>query len=109
MEKQWTKEFNQCPSCGSVERFCKNIATELRERGLARENFNFYYDERTGGAIDQAKANMLIIGSTIPGFHICVDICEDCGTMYVVKLERVEARTSPAPNRKAPPTQFGKN
>lgn len=109
-EKIWIKEFTQCPNCGSEERFCNNIALELKERGLARENFNFYYDERVGGAIDQAKAPMLIIGSTIPGFHICVDVCEDCGTMYVVKLERIEAKAMPAPpGGKAPPTQFGIN
>jgi len=102
METTWIKEFTQSQNCGSTERFCRNMAKELRERGLAREEWNFYFDDRMGAAIDPSKAPMLIIGTSIPGYHICTDICEDCGTIYAVKLERVPAKTTPGPSQGPP-------
>jgi len=88
------KAFKSCPNCGSEQRFLETLATELRSRGLARTNWNFYYDSRNGIVMDKAKEAVLPIGTKVPGFNILTDICLDCGTIYAVYLESGEVTKS---------------
>ena len=104
MDKQFHKTFSQCPNCGSDQRFCEQLAKEMKERGLARLEWRYSYDVREGVVIDPTKQAQIPIGSVIPGFHIALDICMDCGALYAIELIRLDAKVSVMP----PPPPRGK-
>jgi len=80
------KQFNQCPNCGSEQRFCETLANELKEKGFAREEWTFSYETRQGAVVDKAKEADIPLGSDVPAFSITTDICLDCGTFYAIRL-----------------------
>ena len=92
--KEFVREFKVCPACGSSERFFESMVTELRERGLASPGWSYYLDAKQGVVFDKAKEATLLIGSKMPAFAFCSDICVECGTIYVVKLQRMAAEKS---------------
>lgn len=92
--KDFAREFDKCPSCGSKERFFEDIVRELRQRGLARENWNFYLDMKQGIVSDPIKEASILIGAEIPAYSFATDICSDCGCIYVVKLQRLTVKKS---------------
>ena len=81
-----TRKFEQCPNCGSDQRFLEVLTNNLKDRGLARPNWSFYFDSRNGVVVDKAKEAAIPIGSKVPSFTIYTDICLDCGTIYAVYL-----------------------
>jgi len=107
MDKNFHREFNSCPNCGSTQRFCEQLGEELKEAGMAREEWFFCYDTRQGVVMDKAKQSKLLIGSTLPGFIIHTDICMDCGTIYVTFTARLDGKATPAHLPKPRPDGFG--
>lgn len=90
----FVKEFKVCPACGSKVRFFEEMTTDLRERGLTSPGWGYYLDAKQGVVFDKAKEATLLIGSKMPAFAFCSDICVECGTIYVVKLQRMSAEKS---------------
>lgn len=88
VNKEWSKEFNKCPCCGSENRFFETIVKEMKERGIAEEKWNFFLDMKIGPVANQQMIDRLPIGSEIPGYNFATDICADCGCIYAVILER---------------------
>lgn len=109
MEKDFRRTFNKCPCCGSEKQFCKELGEELKERGLARPEWNMRLDSRQGAVADPNRAVLIPIGARIPAFYIVTDICMDCGTVYAVEIARLEGQTQAAPQqqRNRPPLDLG--
>ena len=102
MNKDFNRTFSKCPCCESELRFCEQLGLEMKERGLAREEWNFHYDVKEGVVIDQQKEVAIPIGSEVPSFGFITDICMDCGCIYVVDLRRGNVKKPPpltVPNR----------
>ena len=100
MDRNFYKEFTECPNCGSNQRFCEQLGQELKDRGLARPDWTFNYDVRSGVVMDTKYTQVRILaGATLPGFAIALDICMDCGTLYAVRLNRLEGRMDPMPRQ----------
>ena len=96
MDKEFNRVFDKCPCCGSENRFCEQLANELKERGLAREEWAFTYDDRRGTVVDPTKEPTMPIGTEVPTFLILSDVCMDCGCIYATKLVRGD-RKKPSP------------
>jgi len=105
MDKNFHKEFDQCPVCGSNNRFCEQLGNELKERELASRLWVFRYDVRQGMVQDNSFQSKVLIGSTVPGFIIHTDICMDCGCVYAVSITRIEGEIKAT----LPPPRPGKN
>ncbi len=105
MDKDFTRQFDQCPNCGSTDRFLEQLGKEIKERGLAREEWGMFLDVKQGIVIDQAKEAAIPIGSSLPGFDYKTDICMDCGSIYAVSIARIEVKKSIAPNPQIPPNR----
>lgn len=103
MDKNFHVTFDQCPNCGSTQQFFQQLGQELKDRGLARSEWNMHYDSRQGVAVDQLKQNLMLVGTSLPGFIIVTDICMDCGTVYAVELRRIDAQTKAVPRGTVPP------
>jgi len=97
MDKEFTRRFTKCPCCGSEDRFCEQLGNELKERGLAREEWNFRLDVKEGVVVDKAKADAIPIGSEVPSYGIMTDVCMDCGCMYAIDLTRMDVKKPPPP------------
>lgn len=97
MDKDFHETFDKCPCCGSDQRFLEQLAQELKDRGLAREDWHQHYDVRQGVVIDKNRTVMLPIGIKLPGYHITTDICMECGCLYATELRRLEGQTQTAP------------
>ena len=110
MDKDFDVEFKQCPNCGSTIRFCEELGKELVDRGLARPEWQFNMDVRTGVVMDKTQQSKLLMCASLPGFHILTDICMDCGTIYATRLIRLEGGVKPAPPLPKPrPTNIFRN
>ena len=97
MEKDFHRTFTKCPCCGSEDRFLEQLGNELKDRGLAREEWNFHMDVKEGIVLDQKKVAAIPIGSEVPGYGFMTDICMDCGCIYAVDITRTDAKASIAP------------
>jgi len=115
VNKDFHREFTKCPVCrlreelaeilgkpelatGSGEdRFLEQLGNEMKERGLAREEWNFHLDVKQGVVLDQTKAAAIPIGSEVPGYGFMTDICMDCGCVYSVDITRTEIKKPPPP------------
>ena len=97
MDKDFHRDFNKCPCCGSENRFLEQLGNELKARGLAREEWHFHLDVKQGIAIDQTRAAAIPIGAEVPGYGLMTDICMDCGCIYAIDITRIDAKTSIAP------------
>ena len=87
MDKDYHRKFDQCPTCGSKERFFESLANELKERGLAGDNFVAGFNSPQQGVVIDKKFKVPI-GSELPGFGIIIDICTECGTVYAIDNSR---------------------
>ena len=97
MDKEFHRTFTKCPCCGSEDRFLEQLGDEMKERGLAREEWAFHMDVREGVVVDQTKAESIPIGSEVPTFALMTDICIECGCIYAVDLTRGDVK-KPAPS-----------
>ena len=109
MEKDFRKKFDLCPVCGSDRQFLKELGDELKERGLARPEWNMRYDSRQGIVFDQDRQTIFPIGISLPGYYIMTDICMDCGTVYAVEMGRIEGKTAAHEPSKVLPPQHSNN
>jgi len=98
MDKDFSRHFTKCPCCGSENRFLEQLGDELKERGLAREDWAFHLDVREGVVVDQAKEAAIPIGSEVPGYGFITDICMDCGCIYAIQIERRDIKKSLRPS-----------
>jgi len=101
VETNFNKTFNSCPNCGSDFQFFNELGKELTERKLARPEWNMRYEMRQGVVADPAKVELLPPGTPLPAFHITLDVCGDCGTVYAVALARLQGKktlATPPPN-----------
>ena len=101
----FSKEFLECPACHSTKRFFETMTKELKERGLAGEDFNFRLDAKRGVVADPKRQASILIGTSLPAFEFATDICENCGTIYVVKLQRLTAHQTLTPVDRLPPNR----
>jgi len=97
MEKDFHRTFTKCPCCGSEDRFLEQLGNELKDRGLAREEWSFHLDVKQGVVLDQTKVAAIPIGSEVPGYGLITDICMNCGCVYAIDLTRDDAESSIAP------------
>ena len=105
MDKDFHKTFTKCPCCGSEDRFLEQLGNEVKERGLAREEWNFHMDIRQGVVTDPAKEAAIPIGAEMPGYGFVTDICMDCGCVYAIDLTRSDAKKSIVPQPIPPPNR----
>ncbi|KKN54539.1 hypothetical protein LCGC14_0591310 [marine sediment metagenome] len=105
MEKDFHKEFSNCPSCGSEDRFLEQLGNELKERGLARPEWSFHMDVRQGVVLDPTKEAALPIGSEIPGYAFKTDICMGCGCIYATDITRADLKKQVMPPQIIPPNR----
>ena len=103
MDKDFNRTFTKCPCCESDNRFFEQLGQELKERGLARDEWHFHYDVKEGVVVDQKKEAAIPIGSEVPTFGIITDVCMDCGCIYAIDLRRGNIK-KPAPIA-APPNR----
>lgn len=103
MEKDFHREFTKCPQCGSEDRFFEQLGDELRERGLAREDWEFHLQTESGVVVDKSREAAIPIGSELPGFGFRTDICMDCGSMYAIDLTRMDVKKSLPSVQSVPP------
>ena len=113
MEKDFHREFTKCPQCGSEDRFLEELGKELKERGVAREEWNMHLDVKEGHVVDEAKEAAIPIGSDVPAFGIITDICMNCGCIYASVLQRRDAKkglppAQPIPSNRAQRRRMGK-
>lgn len=80
-----------CPVCNKDNRLGKKLSDEVKERGLMREELNYYLYQFDAVVKDPLKEAKLPIGGKLPAFRIFLDMCLDCGCYYVAKLELSEA------------------
>ena len=97
MEKDFHKEFNKCPCCGSEDRFLEQLGNELKARGLAREDWSFHLDVRQGIVVDPTKQDAIPIGSEVPEYGFKTDICMECGCVYAIDIARGDVKKQVAP------------
>src|SRR3972149_361961 len=101
------RKIDQCPGCGSGERFFESILGKLKGRGLLDVKvacFDFQLQE--GLSLSPSKIATLVIGSEVPAFKRIWDTCSNCGMVYSVHLEVSMAQRrinlslpQPMPNR----------
>ena len=77
------KEFTQCPSCGSEERFAKDIATR---EGMPNAESYGLMQIGPHPVVDQKKMATAMYGSKFPVIASLMDICSNCGCFYAYKL-----------------------
>ncbi len=70
MEKDFSKQFTKCPSCGSEDRFFELLGQEMKDRKLTGDEWSFHYEVREGIVVDKQKAAAIPIGSEIPAYRI---------------------------------------
>ena len=105
MDKDFHRTFTKCPACGSEDRFFEQLGNTLKERGLAREEWNFHMDVKQGVVVDPTKEAAIPIGSEVPGYGIITDACMDCGCVYAIDLTRNDVKKSIAPAQQVPPNR----
>lgn len=123
MEKDFHKEFKKCPVCklreelakilgkpdlklgDGSDRFLEQLGKEMKDRGLAREEWNIHLQAKQGPVLDPTKEAAIPIGSEIPGYDFKTDICMDCGCIYAIELRRLDIKKSPAPPQLIPPNR----
>lgn len=105
MDKDLHRQFAKCPCCGSEDRFLEQLGNELKERGLAREEWNFHMDVRQGHVVDPNKEDAIPIGSEVPGYGFKTDICMDCGCVYAIDIKRSDVKKTIAPVPPLPPNR----
>ena len=99
------KQFNQCPKCGSKQRFCETLANELREKGFARKDWEYGFDFRQGLVTEKSKEAAIPVGASVPSFQIITDICMDCGTIYAIDIKSAMVTKSIVPPKLYKPGQ----
>ncbi len=97
MDKELMKEFKHCPCCDSEERFFEELVKEVKERGIARKEWNMHLVVGSGVVVDPAKQDLIPIGSEVPSFGYATDICMVCGCIYAVGISRSNVKKSVAP------------
>ena len=105
MDKDFHRTFTKCPCCGSEDRFLEQLGNEMKDRGLAREEWSFHLDVRQGAVVDPAKEAAIPIGSEVPGYGIITDVCMECGCIYAVDLTRNDVKKSIVPQQMIPPNR----
>lgn len=105
MDKNFHKNFDKCPCYGSEDRFFEQLGNTLKERGLAREEWNFHLDVKQGFVADPTKEAAIPIGSELPGYGIITDVCMNCGCVYAIDITRNDAKKSIAPQQMIPPNR----
>ena len=105
MEKDFHREFTKCPCCGSEDRFLEQLGNEMKERGLAREEWHMCLDVKEGPVVDQTKEAAIPIGSEVPGYGYMTDICMDCGCIYATALKRIDVKKGIAPAQQIQPNR----
>lgn len=84
-------EFDKCPNCGSKERLVGGLAEKEKKKGNMRKDLNFYAYIIPGVVKDPQREHQLLIGTSLPAYKICLDVCLQCGTIYTAKIEIGEA------------------
>lgn len=105
MDKDLTREFKHCPACGSEDRFFEQLGKEIKERGIAREEWNMHLDVKSGVVVDQAKEAAIPIGSEVPSYGFATDICMDCGCIYAIGISRGNVKKQVAPPQMPQPNR----
>ena len=105
MDKDFSRQFTQCPCCGSEDRFFGQLGDELKERGLAREEWDMLLDTKQGVVVDPTKQAAIPIGSELPGYGFKTDICIDCGCVYAIDITRIDMKKSLPPASQMPPNR----
>ena len=96
------KTIDTCPTCGGTDLFFKSLTQLVKDRHLAKPDYSLHLISHQGLAIDLKTTSNLLIGSTVPGFKIAIDICKSCGTVFATELQQLEVSTKAAPTPRHP-------
>ncbi len=103
MDNDFNRTFTKCPCCGSDSRFFEQLGNELKERGIARDEWGFHLQMGEGVVADNVKEPAVPIGSEFPTYGFITEVCMDCGCVYAIDLRRGNIK-KPAPVA-APPNR----
>ena len=83
-----TKRYEACPVCGSTETVLNKVLKEMKEKGWAREDMKAALEVKKGTLLDPQKAPFIPIGAKVPGYNIEIDVCDGCGILRAVLVEK---------------------
>jgi len=113
MDKNFNKTFDQCPVCGSKERFFENLLQTCKEKGYIAENAEcFDFQLLEGTTLSSQKLSTMPFGVEFPTFKHIHDTCCECGAVYATRLHTGTARKSleiPKGSPKFPPAAIPVN
>lgn len=89
-------KFEKCPVCKSKKRYCESLATKEKAKGHMREELNFHFQVIEGHCKDPGMEASLPMGTILPAYQVAIDICSDCGTLYVTHI--IEGQVIKQPN-----------
>ena len=86
-------EFKKCPVCGSNRGFMKKLAKEVKKKGWMREDMAWWLQILEGVVIEMTPAmeTKIPMGSVLPAYKVCLEVCLGCGCIYAGKIMRGEA------------------
>ena len=97
------KDFNQCPNCGSLNTIYEGEAKRMVSEGQAPEDFHYSMAKYQAPVANQQMIDQLPLMVRLPIITTILDVCADCGTVYVTKVIWDEIIKKPAP---PPPTRL---
>jgi hypothetical protein len=102
------REFKTCPVCSSSKRLFETLAQAGRDKGTVNKEAKMAFGGARGSVFDQARASMILVGSTAPVYDVKTDICMECGCVYATDFTIGEGKVLPvgkADNLPPPPTK----
>ena len=75
--------------------FFESIVQEMKLKGLCEPNWNFVYDIKQGGVVNEDMLKKAASGTEFPAYNLATEICATCGTVYAKHLSRGKIRKQP--------------
>lgn len=91
--------YDRCRACGSDKLLGQGLADEMIERGIVPATFRFSLQNYEGLPLDEAAMQRLPFGASVPGIKAVADACGECGTLRVIRYERLSMSKKPMPEK----------
>lgn len=89
MEKPEVYEYEECPVCGSKEKFVASLAAQEMDRGISPAVLAHYLQIWPFQL--RSPKYPTIIGSRTPAGNVFLDVCKGCGIVRAIRVEVGEA------------------
>ena len=92
-------DFDKCPHCGSSNGLAITLYKGQAEKGHVRKMEKYGIYEFSGPIVDleMVKLGKVLIGTKVPYMAVTIDVCQDCGALYAVRITKTEMATAAAP------------